>query len=116
MFTRAELERYINDGGVTLDMDAIPVSFDSGYQVAQRAGETIINAQDVDAVYSAVRERLDYINRDDWFAFVGLWIDNGMAYIDISYHIKDKDDAIEVGIREKQLSIYDWNMQDCIYL
>lgn len=38
---------------------------------------------------------------------LGLWIDKGTLFIDISINIVDKNKAIKVGIDNKQLAIYD---------
>lgn len=40
-------------------------------------------------------------------ASLGLWIEKGTLFIDISINIIDKNKAIKVGIDNKQLAIYD---------
>ena len=38
---------------------------------------------------------------------LGLWIEKGVLFIDISINIINKDEAIKFGIENKQLAIYD---------
>jgi len=45
---------------------------------------------------------------------LGVWIDNGKAYIDRSARISNKRLALKVGKALNQISIYDWKTGDCI--
>lgn len=47
---------------------------------------------------------------------VGIWIDNGIAYIDKSERIARLSDAIKIGVERKQKSIFDWCVNRCIGL
>ena len=40
-------------------------------------------------------------------ASLGLWIEKGTLFIDISINIVDKAEAIKTGLENKQLAIYD---------
>jgi hypothetical protein len=39
--------------------------------------------------------------------YIGLWVDNGLIYLDISKHYNSKKRAIQAGIQNEQLAIYD---------
>lgn len=47
--------------------------------------------------------------------FVGVWIENGKAYVDISERIATKRRALEVGKERNQISIYDWKNNNVAY-
>lgn len=48
--------------------------------------------------------------------YLGTWIDNGKVYIDISKNIKSRNQAINLGIKNKQLGIFDLNKFETIRL
>ena len=45
---------------------------------------------------------------------LGIWIDNGKAYIDLSEHIATKREAMKAGKERKQLSIWNWKAGEAI--
>lgn len=47
---------------------------------------------------------------------IGLWIDNGILYIDLSQYVGDKDIAIKLGKKHNQKAIFDWQFKESIYL
>ena len=49
-------------------------------------------------------------------AFAGLWLDNNILYLDISKQYATKAQAIEAGLKNKQLAIYNNAEQTTIYL
>jgi len=49
-------------------------------------------------------------------SYVGIWIENGVAFIDISINIKDLDKAIQFGKNNEQLAIWDVKNETVIYL
>lgn len=78
-----------------------------GYMVSLPNNELAIDANDLCA--NVLRE---YIidNADDLYSensFVGLWIDNGNAYLDVSVKYNDLETACYVGILSDQKAIYD---------
>lgn len=46
--------------------------------------------------------------------YLGLWVDDGVIYFDLSMRIKDKDEAISMGKRHQQLAIWDIKKQKVI--
>lgn len=48
--------------------------------------------------------------------FIGTWVDNGKVYIDISKNIKSRTQAVNEGIKNNQLGIFDLNTFETIRL
>jgi len=87
------------------------VRFTKGYQVSK----TGIEFKDLDKALEKL-ERLNEELQDNDSWFIGLWHDGSTLYIEPSYHILDRDEALKVGAYHKQLSIYDWVNDDLIWL
>ena len=48
--------------------------------------------------------------------YVGLWVDNGICYIDISIRVSNKKQALIMGLLNNQLAIYSNKKNESIYL
>lgn len=107
-----ELLEIIRAGGATLDGDGRAVHYSRGYQVSRRDCY-VLDVAHVGRVLRAVNGLLRRAKAGD---FVGVWIDGGRAYIDISERVERLSDAIRAGIERGQKSIYDWCMDRCISL
>ena len=107
-----ELLNIIRNGGATLDGDGRAVHYARGYQVSRRDCY-VLDVSNVGAILRAVNRLLRYGKAGD---FVGVWVDGGRAYIDISERVDRLSDAIRVGIERGQKSIYDWCCDRCITL
>ena len=109
---KQQLLQIIKDGGATLNKDGAPVNFENGYQVSTKDCYTI-EIGNARKILRAVNKLLRGVGVGE---FVGVWIDGGKAYIDISQHITGKAYAVELGRRNRQISIFDWAKNRCIYL
>lgn len=107
-----QLLKILRDGGATLDGDGRPVHFSRGYQVSRRDC-FIITVGHVGAILRAVNALLKGLTAGD---FVGVWVDGGRVYIDISERVERLSDAMRIGIERAQKSIYDWCLDRCIAL
>lgn len=107
-----QLVKIMRAGGATLNGDGSPVHYLRGYQVSRRDC-FIITVGNVGAILRAVNELLKSLSAGD---FVGVWIDGGRAYIDISERVERLSDAMRTGIARGQKSIYDWCLDRCIAL
>lgn len=107
-----ELLEILRDGGATLDGDGRPVHYSRGYQVSRRDCYAL-GVSNVDAILRAVNGLLRRSKAGD---FVGVWVDGGRAYIDISERVDRLSDAMRIGIERRQRSIYDWCCNRCISL
>ena len=107
-----ELLEIIRNGGATLDGNGCPVHYARGYQVSRRDCY-VLNVARVGRILRAVNRLLRNGKAGD---FVGVWIDGGRAYIDISERVDRLSDAIRAGMERGQKSIYDWCCDRCISL
>lgn len=110
--TIKELKQIIENGGATLNKDGASINFNRGYQVSKKDCYTL-NVKSVKKILSAVNELLNSITADE---FVGLWVDAGLIYIDISECVERLSVAIPLGVERKQKSIFDWCLSRCIGL
>jgi hypothetical protein len=69
--------------------------------------EEIFNADDLCATVLSeyIIDNADELSSEH--SFVGLWIDNGMVYLDVSVKYDDLETACYVGIINDQKAIYD---------
>ena len=87
--------RKLSDGdGLTLKNGKVK-RYKSGYQVATNGVEVL----SPEMAIQAVRE---------FKGTCGVWVENGKYYIDISKRVSTKHEAVEIGKKCNQLSIYRW--------
>lgn len=110
--TKQTLKSIIKNGGATLDKSGKAVDFSRGYQVSKRDCYTL-NIENIGEILAAVNGLLSEIGAGE---FVGLWVDSGLIYIDISERVERLSAAIVAGIERKQKSIFDWGLSRCISL
>lgn len=95
------IQKAIKNGGYT------DISYKNGYMVSLHGLETQVP---IGEAYSKKTMQLLKKYRKmarQYNGSLGLWIDKGTLFIDISINIIDKKEAIKVGIDNKQLAIYD---------
>lgn len=111
MKTSNIIKQVDKNGGATLTSNLNNNRLKGGYMVSLRGyerrykkmGACFMKALDK---YKALAKSLN--------AYVGLWVDNGLVYLDLSINVKDKERAIRKGIDNKQLAIY--NIGDRSYI
>jgi len=105
MFTLKQIKL---NNGITLDKTGLPLSYVSGYQVSEKDLEII-------PAYKLTKKHLiEMLNRLPVGANLGVWIDNGKAYVDCSQYIATKRQALKLGKQRKQLSIWNWKAGEAI--
>lgn len=109
----SKIKSCINAGksGGTFDLKGRSLSFTSGYLVGTY-GETIPAISDVLEIRKALCKI--YINHKP--EKIGFWVNDGKLYIDSVKHIEDRDKAILVGKDYDQISIWDCEAGQEIYL
>lgn len=105
-----EVAQIIENGGATLDKQGKQIERLRGYQVSKKDVYTL-TAGNIQAVTKAINKLLKTVEPSEC---VGVWVENGEAFIDISETIDKFSDAMNAGIQRKQYSIYDWAMRRCI--
>ena len=108
--TRFEILSILRAGGATLNKDGESVHYTRGYQVSRKDCYTL-DVKHVARILRAVNRLLADIAPGE---FVGVWVDDGKAYIEISERIDRLSDAMRAGIERKQHSIFDWCCNRCI--
>ena len=78
-----------------------------GYMVSLPNNELVINADDLCATVLSEYIINNANELSSGKSFVGSWIDNGKAYIDVSVKYTDLEEACYIGIISDQNAIYD---------
>lgn len=107
-----EIMKIIKDGGATLNKDGVGVSYSDGFQCSKKDLFTL-DAENVETICEKINNTLAIIANDE---FLGLWIDGGKIYIDLSIRIEDRQEAIETGKKYNQIALWDWNKKESLYL
>lgn len=95
------LRKIPEGGGLTLK-NGRPIEYKTGYQVATHGVETT----DITKVMQAVKS---------YGGNCGLWLENGVWYIDCSKRISTKKEALAIGRECNQISIFNWAKRSLIY-
>lgn len=111
------INKVYEDGGITLDNNLKVATFKSGYIVSALGYERTYKALDFTTQnkleraiteYQALSKKLDL--------FIGLWVDNGRIYLDLSQHIGERRLAIKTARNNKQLAIFNCKTLESEYL
>ena len=90
-----------NNDGLTLKNGKI-ITYKTGYQVATEGIETT----DIKEAMKAIKA---------FSGNCGVWLENGIYYIDKSHRENTKKKALEVGRKHNQISILQWATMKLIY-
>lgn len=88
------LRKIENNGGLTLKNGKL-INYKTGWQVATEGVETT----DINKVRSFIKK---------YNGNCGLWLCDGIWYIDQSYRVSTKREALEVGRKCNQISVLKW--------
>lgn len=107
--TKTTINSIIRNGGATINAKGERVILRSGYQVSERDLLIIavanFNKSHIINAMSELTTRGQY---------VGVWVDNGLVYVDISHRISTKKEALRQGKALNQLSILSWKSGECV--
>ena len=107
--TQATINSIIRNGGATINNKGERVTLKSGYQVS-KCDLMIIPVSELTKII--VKRVLENITARG--EYLGLWVDNGLVYIDISRRVATKRDAMQMGRDLNQLSILRWRDGECL--
>lgn len=115
-----ELEKIIKDGinndGFTIDGNFKPIQEKKGFMVSLYGYEKIYPLNgDYKALKADILKYQELI-KNYKNIYIGMWIDNDLIYLDISKHYNSKKRAMQAGIQNEQLAIYDIAKNKSIYL
>lgn len=107
----------INNGGITLDIDGEKMTKTEGFMVSIYGEEVQVNVDNEEGILKAINEKLEKIKKlNKESLYVGVWLDNGVIYVDISIHIIEKNEALEFGKNNKQIAVYDLKNNQSLYI
>lgn len=89
-----------NDG-ITLRAGK-PIEYKTGWQVADHG----VECQTAEAAAAAVVEM---------GGTCGIWLEKGIYYVDHSFRVKTKKQALEIGRQHSQISIFGWERKNLAY-
>lgn len=89
------------NGGLTLKGGKV-ITYKSGWQVATE-GKTATNPRDAMKIVK------------EYKGDCGLWLENGIYYVDKSHRVNTKAEAIKVGREHNQISVLGWRKMNLAY-
>lgn len=95
------MRKLANNDGLTLKNGRI-VSYKSGYQVADYG----VEAATPEAAMRAVKL---------YEGSCGIWYSEGVYYIDHSFRVSTKEEALRIGRENKQISVFKWSTKELVY-
>jgi len=107
--TVATIKSIIKNGGATINKCGERVQMKTGYQVS-KCDLLIINIEELNKF--VLKELLKKLAKRG--EYLGVWINEGKVYIDISCRIATKQEAIQKGKELQQLSILRWKDGKCL--
>ena len=105
----------IENKGATLDGNYNDFKSDVGYMVSIKGQEVKVNKNDIQGIKKEIKKKREFIKNKRGL-YIGLWLDNDIMYVDVSIHIIDYLEALEVARNNDQLAIFDLKKKDSIYL
>lgn len=100
------IKKAIFNGGATVDANLQPITKKAGFMVSILGYEKTFSPENVEEIEKTISQ-YQTITEKRKNLYIGLWLDNGLLYVDLSKHINKKQNAIKFGINNMQLSVYD---------
>lgn len=101
MINIRSIRKLANGDGLTLKNGKV-INYKSGWQVADQGVETTDAREAINAVKS--------MNGN-----CGVWFENGVYYIDHSFRVDTKREALEIGRKFNQISVFGWRTKKLAY-
>lgn len=95
------LKNLKNNDGLTLK-DNQPINYKSGWQVADY-GYECKTAEEAAAAIQKMNGNC------------GVWLENGIYYVDHSFRVDTKKEAIAIGRKHNQISVFGWKRKNLAY-
>ena len=101
MINIRSIRKLTNGDGLTLKNGKV-INYKSGWQGADNGSETTDAREAINAVRSMSGKG-------------GVWFENGVYYIDHSFRVDTKREALEIGRRFNQISVFGWRTKKLAY-
>lgn len=108
-----DIKKIIVEGGATLNKYGKDFVSNQGFMVSVFGAE--FKTTDEGTAKNKIEEYLEKIQTEEGL-FVGVWVDEGEVYVDLSIHILNYNEALEVARNNKQKAIFDLKNKASIYL
>ena len=95
------LKKLKNNDGLTLK-NGKPITYKSGWQVATEGFET-----------TDIRQAMVFVKA--YKGNCGIWLENGIYYIDKSHRVNTKKEALKIGRQCNQISVFGWAKMNLAY-
>ena len=95
------IRKLTNNDGLTLKSGKI-INYKSGWQVAIEGIETA----NINEVIPAIKK---------YNGNCGIWFSNGIYYVDKSFRVDTKKEALSIGRTHNQISIFGWKRSNLAY-
>ena len=95
------LKKVVENGGLTLKGGKV-ITYKSGWQVATEGKET-----------TDIKEAMKMIK--EYGGNCGVWLENGIYYIDKSKRVNTKKEALAIGKACNQISVLRWRDMGLVY-
>ena len=95
------IRKLVNNDGLTLKAGKI-ISYKTGWQVADHG----IEARSPEEAIKAVR---------DMKGNCGIWLENDIYYVDHSFRVDTRKEALEIGRKHSQISVFGWKRKNLAY-
>lgn len=105
----------IENKGATLDKNYDNFISDNGFMVSLKGEEVQVDKNNIEEIKKEIENKKKLIENKKGL-YIGLWLDNDILFIDVSIHIVDYLEALEVARNNDQLAIFDLKNKDSIYI
>jgi hypothetical protein len=114
--TENQLKTIILRGGANLNKSLEVVNVSKGYLVSvpSKFAKVLTIDTDYATMLKAMQDMSTEINVDGLGAYVGLWVDEGKLYIDLSINFNDRQVALNIAREFNQKAIWDATLDKSI--
>ena len=101
MINIRSIRKLENNDGLTLKNGKV-VTYKSGWQVATYGVEVKTAKEAIEAV-------------KQFKGNCGIWLADGIYYVDFSFRVNTKHEALEIGKAHNQISVFGWQRKNLAY-
>lgn len=101
MINIRSINKLVNNDGLTLK-NGKAISYKSGWQVATHGVECTTAREAINAVKA-------------YNGNCGVWLADGIYYVDFSFRVNTKRKALEIGKAHNQISVFGWARKNLAY-
>jgi len=94
-----------NNGGGSFNFMSGKTNPETGYMVALADFQQVSTGIDDEIVKMYTRDHAEFLVQDNMY--LGLWLANGLWYYDVSMNVESLGKAVQIGLENNQLAIWD---------